>query len=90
MHAIARPSIFRYNHHGFVSVVSNAMMDFKDYVVRENIERFEHLLRSGRLDPRQAEIVAELLAQARRELAHLMGVSRSTGRKRKGGSAVAA
>jgi hypothetical protein len=39
------------------------------YVITENIERFETLLRDGSLDRRQIRTVETLLAQARAELA---------------------
>jgi hypothetical protein len=41
------------------------------YIITENIERFETLLRAGRLDSRQTTTVEFLLAQARNELAML-------------------
>ena len=47
------------------------MLNHLRYVASENIERFEKLLRGGRLDRQQTEIVAGLLAQARAELAVL-------------------
>jgi len=53
------------------------MVDQSSYVASENIERFEKLLLSGRLDRRQEEIVRQLLAQARAELA---GLDRQRGR----------
>lgn len=39
------------------------------YVITENIERFETLLRDGRLDSQQARTVQTLLTLARTELA---------------------
>jgi hypothetical protein len=47
------------------------MDDHRHYIVGENIERFEALLRSGQLDRQQIDVVKALLAQARAELAAL-------------------
>jgi len=47
------------------------MTDHRHYVLNENIERFESLLRSGRLDRGQTGVVNRLLAQARTDLAVL-------------------
>jgi len=44
------------------------MIDCKDFVAKENIKRFEDLLRGGQLDSRQTETVLQLLAHARQEL----------------------
>jgi hypothetical protein len=43
--------------------------DHRRYIVSENIERFEALLRSGQLDRGQINVVRALLAQARAEFA---------------------
>lgn len=47
------------------------MVDHHRYVASENIERFQSLLRNGRLDRQQRETVKSLLAQARADLALL-------------------
>lgn len=47
------------------------MSSHSRYVITENIERFEHLLRGGGLDRQQSETVVSLLAQAREALAEL-------------------
>jgi len=47
------------------------MDDHRRYIVSENIERFEALLRSGQLDRGQIDVVRALLAQARAESATL-------------------
>ncbi|HTW69330.1 MAG TPA: hypothetical protein VME47_05540 [Acetobacteraceae bacterium] len=53
------------------------MDDYRHYIVGENVERFETLLRSGRLDGEQIGVVRTLLAQARAELATLECVCRT-------------
>jgi hypothetical protein len=47
------------------------------YVITENIERFEALLRDDRLDLRQIRTVEFLLAQARAELIEVSSKIRS-------------
>jgi hypothetical protein len=47
------------------------MLNHHRYIANENIERFETLLRGGRLDRQQTETVISLLAQARADLASL-------------------
>ena len=55
------------------------MLNHHRYVASENIERFETLLRDGRLDGRQTEMVTRLLAQARADLALLDQQGHPTG-----------
>ena len=47
------------------------MDDHRRYIVSENVERFESLLRTGHLERGQIDVVRALLAQARAELATL-------------------
>jgi hypothetical protein len=47
------------------------MFTHSRYVIIENIERFEILLRDGQLDSRQIQTVEFLLAQARDDLTAL-------------------
>ncbi len=55
--------------HAIVIVRVGAMPFQNHYVITENIERFEGLLREGELDSMQTRTVEFLLAQARAELA---------------------
>lgn len=49
----------------------DAMTEQSRYVVVENIERFEAILRAGPLDAGQTETVRSLLCEARADLAQL-------------------
>ena len=55
--------------HAIVIVRVGAMPFQNHYVITENIERFEGLLREGELDSLETRTVEFLLAQARAELA---------------------